>query len=183
MYTSGASRYLAIACFPMSSRPVAVFAMGQGVFANIILRNTVGSWHNTEIALTCSPNPPTCCGAPSSLAFFLRLQCSSCSITPLDMPIILKDIPLERGIKQESLPPPPITVGAMADITGCDPGALPAPLYVLDVVVLLLSTVLFSLLVEKSPVTSPPQALFPKSITKIRVFTKELYRRVWLSDS
>jgi len=112
----------------MSSLPVVVSLIGQGVLANIMLRNTVGSWHSTDIADTCNPKPPICCGNPSSLAFFLRLQCSSCSITPPDIPTKFSDIPVLLEIKQESLPPLPITVGAMADITGCEPGELPAPL-------------------------------------------------------
>ena len=128
MYCSGFSLYLFIAFLPISSLPVVVSLIGQGVLANIMLRNTVGSWHSTDIADTCSPSPPTACGAPNSRAFFLRLQCSSCSIYPLDSPTIFKDIPLDFGIKQLSLPPPPITVGAIADITGCEPGELPAPL-------------------------------------------------------
>lgn len=39
--------------------------------------------------------------------------------------------PDEDGIRQLSLPPPPIIVGPIADITGgcgCDPGEDPAPL-------------------------------------------------------
>lgn len=112
----------------MSSLPVVVLAIGQGVLANIILRNTVGSWHSTDIADTCNPKPPTCCGNPKSLAFLRRLQCSSCSILPPDIPTKFSDIPVLLEIKQESLPPLPITVGAIADITGCDPGELPAPL-------------------------------------------------------
>jgi hypothetical protein len=47
---------------------------------------------------------------------------------PLDIPTMLSCNPVLRGIKQESLPPPPITVGAIADMTGCEPGELPAPL-------------------------------------------------------
>lgn len=128
MYCSGFSLYLFIAFLPISSLPVFVSLIGQGVLANIMLRNTVGSWHSTDIADTCSPSPPTCCGNPSSLAFLRLLQCSSCSIPPLDIPTKFSDIPALLLIKQESLPPLPITVGAIADITGCDPGLLPAPL-------------------------------------------------------
>jgi len=124
MYCSGFSLYLFIAFLPISSLPVVVSLIGQGVLANIIDLNTVGSWHNTDIADTCNPSPPTCCGNPSSLAFLRLLQCSSCSMTPLDIPTMLSDIPLLLEIKQESLPPDPITVGAIADITGA---GLPAP--------------------------------------------------------
>lgn len=92
--------------------------IGQGVLASIILLNTTASWHSTEIADTCSPNPPVCCGSPSSLAFLRLLQASSCSIAPLDKPTTESCMPVLRGIRQESLPPPPITVGATLDMTG-----------------------------------------------------------------
>lgn len=124
MYCSGFSLYLDIAALPMRSFPVVVLAIGHGVLANIILRNTEGSWHKTDIADTCNPKPPICCGTPKSLAFLRLLQASSCTTPPFEIPIMLSCMPLLLGIKQESLPPAPITVGAIDDITGA---GLPAP--------------------------------------------------------
>ena len=127
MYCSGFSLYLSIAFLPISSLPVLVSAIGQGVLANIILRNTVGSWHSTDMADTCNPSPPTCCGSPSSRAFLRLLQCSSCTVVPALRPKSVTCKPACLEIRQLSLPPPPITVGAIADITGaCCPA--PAPL-------------------------------------------------------
>jgi hypothetical protein len=73
---------------------------------------------------TCKPRPPLTFGAPSNLAFLRRLQLGSCSIPPPDRPILSSDKLMALGIKQLSLPPAPIIVGAMADITG---DGLPAP--------------------------------------------------------
>jgi len=94
--------------------------IGQGVLANIILRNTLpsGELHRTLMAETCNPRPPICCGVPNSRAFLRRLQCSSCCILPCEKPNIVIWIPDVVGNRQLSLPPPPITVGAMEDITG-----------------------------------------------------------------
>lgn len=94
--------------------------IGQGVLANIMLRNTLpsGELQRTDMAETCSPSPPICCGVPSSRAFLRRLQCSSCCILPCEKPNIVIWIPDVVGRRQLSLPPPPITVGAMEDITG-----------------------------------------------------------------
>jgi len=124
MYCCGFSLYFFIAFLPIKSLPVFVSAIGQGVLANIILRNTVGSWHNTDIADTCNPNPPIACGVPNSLAFLRLLQCSSCVIPPAVIPNSVTCSPALLAIKQLSLPPLPITVGAIADITGA---GLPAP--------------------------------------------------------
>ena len=117
--------------------------IGQGVLANIILRNTLpsGELQRTDMAETCSPSPPICCGVPSRRAFLRRLQCSSCCIVPCEKP--KKDIwiPDVVGRRQLSLPPAPMTVGAMEDITGADwPAPVALLLVVLLVVALLLST-------------------------------------------
>lgn len=115
--------------------PVTTSIIGQGVEARTILLNTLwpeffsdfgvaGELQRTDMALTCNPNPPTCCGAPSNRAFFLRLQCSSCCIVPCENPNIVTCIPEVVGNRQLSLPPPPIIVGEIADITG---EALAAP--------------------------------------------------------
>lgn len=80
---------------------------------------------------TCKPRPPFACGVPSRRASFLRLHSGSCSMLPLDTPNSVTWIPVLEGIRQESLPPPPIIVGATADITGFagwEPGLEPAPL-------------------------------------------------------
>jgi len=118
---------------------------GQGVDANAIARNTFLELHMILIPETCSPIPPKFCGVPIIRASFLRLQDSSCLIFPTDTPIVNSCIPFASGTKQESLPPPPITVGALLVYTGCELGDDPAPLYVLFSVKLLLSTVLLSL--------------------------------------
>ncbi len=57
---AGFSRYLFIAFLPINSLPVRASLIGHGVLANIILLNTVGSWHITDMADTCNPSPPTC---------------------------------------------------------------------------------------------------------------------------
>ena len=52
-------------------------------------------------------------------------------MSPRDTPNSVTCTPVLEGIKQLSLPPPPIIVGATADMTGLagvDPGAEPAPL-------------------------------------------------------
>lgn len=66
-----------------------------------------------------------------SLASFRRLHSGSCSISPRDTPNNVTCTPVLDGIRQLSLPPPPITVGATADMTGLsgiEPGLEPAPL-------------------------------------------------------
>ena len=120
MYISGCSLYLSIAALPIRILPVTTSMIGQGVLANIILRNTLpsGELHRTDMAETCSPRPPICCGVPNSRAFLRRLQCSSCCIVPLDIPNIVTWMPEVVGNRQLSLPPPPVIVGEMADITG-----------------------------------------------------------------
>ena len=50
---------------------------------------------------------------------------------PRETPNSVTCMPVELGTRQLSLPPPPIIVGATADITGLagiDPGLDPAPL-------------------------------------------------------
>lgn len=89
-----------------------------------MLLATTGLEHMTLIADTCKPNPPKFWGAPRSLASLRLLHSLSCSIPPLEMPMILSCIPLVFGIRQESPPPPPIIVGAILDMTGA---AEPAP--------------------------------------------------------
>lgn len=118
MYCSGFSLYLFMAFLPISNLPVFVSLIGQGVLANIMLRNTVGSWHNTLMAETCNPKPPTCCGSPNNLAFLRLLQCSSWVIPPAVIPNSVTCRPAVLEIRQLSLPPLPMTVGAIADITG-----------------------------------------------------------------
>ena len=153
--TLGLLRYFSNASLPISKRPVSTSMIGQGVLASAIALNTCGLLHIIEIPETCNPSPPTACGVPSSLASFLRLHSGSCSASPLDMPNRLICIPCDFGIRQVSLPPAPMTVGAIADGTGLL--IAPCLLFVMLVlfVVLLLSTVLPSpTAVFKSPVTS-----------------------------
>jgi hypothetical protein len=49
---------------------------------------------------------------------------------PWAMPNKLTCMPLVFGMRQESVPPAPMTVGAAAVGGGCEPGELPGPLYV-----------------------------------------------------
>jgi hypothetical protein len=152
----GFERYFSNACLPINKRPVAMSFMGQGVLANAIALNTRGSEHITDIPETCSPNPPTCCGAPIRRASLRLLQWASCSIVPRAIPNRLTWKPLLDGMRQLSFPPPPIIVGAMAVGTGLPVTPCP-PLLVteFDVLVLLLSTLdPAPMLVLRSPVTS-----------------------------
>jgi hypothetical protein len=82
--TLGFSLYLFTAILPINSLPVTTSIIGQGVDANIIALNTFGSLQITDIADTCRPKPPICCGVPNSLAFFLLLQYGSCLIVPCE---------------------------------------------------------------------------------------------------
>ena len=111
--------------------PLTMSEIGQGVFAKAIALNTSGDWHISEMPETCRPSPPAACGVPSNRLSLRRLHSGSCCILPLDTPNSVTCMPVLEGIRQLSLPPPPIMVGATADITGgvgVDPGAEPAPL-------------------------------------------------------
>lgn len=70
------------------------------------------------MAETCNPKPPIACGVPNNLAFLRLLQCSSCTVVPALKPNKVTCSPACLEIRQLSLPPPPITVGDIADITG-----------------------------------------------------------------
>jgi hypothetical protein len=102
----------------MRSLPVDTDMIGQGVLANIIALKTSGEEHKTEIADTCKPKPPSVCGVPNNRASLRLLQASSWTALPELRPNTVTCMPVLLGIKQESLPPAPITVGAIADITG-----------------------------------------------------------------
>ena len=105
--------------------------IGHGVLAKAIALKTLGDWHIKEIPDTCKPRPPEACGVPSKRLSFLRLHSGSCSMRPTAAPKSVICTPDEDGMRQLSLPPPPIIVGPIADITGgcgCDPGEEPAPL-------------------------------------------------------
>lgn len=87
-----------------------------------------GLSHITEMPLTCKPNPPVSCGVPSKRASLRRLHSGSCSILPSALPKMLIWNAVCTGMRQLSLPPPPMTVGAAAVGTGVLNGAEPAPL-------------------------------------------------------
>ena len=98
---------------PVCIRPVLISVIGQGVEASAIALNTFSELHIILMPETCSPIPPRFCGVPISRASFLRLHDASGVIPPPDKPNVNSCMPCDCGTRHESLPPPPIIVGAL----------------------------------------------------------------------